>query len=77
MRAKLRWLLFPFPYIPFFLPFKQDYCVQYSARDAADLGYKTFVVEDASRGIAQDTIDEAKTLMEKAGVKLIKSTDIQ
>ena len=56
---------------------QQDYCVQYSARDAAELGYKTFVIEDASRGIAQDTISECKTLMDNAGVKLIKSADIQ
>lgn len=39
-----------------------DYCVLYSALDALDLGYATFVVEDACRGVNVDPEDSAKAL---------------
>jgi nicotinamidase/pyrazinamidase len=47
-----------------------DYCVLYSALDAADLGYKTIVAVDAVRGVdypAGSTERALKTL-EDAGV---------
>jgi nicotinamidase/pyrazinamidase len=40
-----------------------DYCVFWSSKDAKTNGFDTFVIEDATRGIAADTIEHAKTVM--------------
>jgi len=50
-----------------------DYCVAYSAEDAARLGFDVFVIEDACRGIGLPaeggtTIDVAKRKLAAAGV---------
>lgn len=52
-----------------------DYCVKFSALDAARLGFKTFVVIDACRAININLNDEAQTLQElrDAGVQIIES----
>lgn len=55
-----------------------DFCVKWSALDAAKKGYKTYVIEDAVRGIdinnsVQTSIDE----MEDAGVILLNSEVVQ
>jgi nicotinamidase/pyrazinamidase len=52
-----------------------DYCVSYSARDAAAAGFKTYVVLDACRGIAQESIDKEIALMTTAGVTIVESMD--
>ena len=52
-----------------------DYCVSYSARDAAAAGFKTYVVLDACRGIAQESIDKEIALMTAAGVTIVESMD--
>lgn len=54
-----------------------DYCVQYTAIDAAELGYKTYLVMDGCKGISNDTSKEAITNMKKAGVSFISSKDVQ
>ena len=54
-----------------------DYCVQYTALDAVELGYKTFLVMDGCKGISSDTCKEAITNMKKVGVSFISSKDIQ
>jgi nicotinamidase/pyrazinamidase len=59
-----------------------DYCVAYSAEDAAKLGYTVFVIEDACRGIGLPvagggtTIDEAKRRLAAAGVVFLGSEQI-
>jgi nicotinamidase/pyrazinamidase len=59
-----------------------DYCVAYSAEDAAKLGYAVFVIEDACRGIGLPaasggtTIDAAKRTLAAAGVTFIGSGEI-
>ncbi len=55
-----------------------DYCVKYSALDAASLGFKTHVVVDATRGvnINEDDSEKAISEMEKVGIKMIKSQDL-
>ncbi|MBK1661022.1 bifunctional nicotinamidase/pyrazinamidase [Paracraurococcus ruber] len=55
-----------------------DYCVAYSAEDAARLGYQVFVIEDACRGIGLPaeggtTIDLAKRNLAAAGVQFVTS----
>lgn len=50
-----------------------DYCVCYSAMDAKNLGFNTFVLADACRGIDLHPGDSARTLdeMSKAGIHII------
>lgn len=56
-----------------------DYCVQASALDAAELGYRTTVITDACRGVDLQPGDVGKALesMQKAGVRLIPSTEVR
>ena len=56
-----------------------DYCVLYSALDAIKLGYKTFVLRDAVRGVGipQDSVEKAYRLMEEEGICIIESDDIE
>ena len=55
-----------------------DYCVFYSAMDAVQLGYKTFVLRDAVRGVGLPTgsIDKAFHSMKEAGVSIIDSVEV-
>ena len=56
-----------------------DYCVFYSAMDAVSLGYKTYILSDAVRGVnlPSGSVDRAFTLMKEAGVTVIDSGDIK
>jgi len=56
-----------------------DYCVFFSAMDAVALGYKTYIAGDAVRGvdIPKGSVDKALKLMEKTGIKVIASEDIE
>ncbi|GAB6166893.1 bifunctional nicotinamidase/pyrazinamidase [Thermostilla marina] len=55
-----------------------DYCVKFTALDAAELGWKTFVIADASRGVdlhpgdADAAIDEMRT----RGISIVRAWDI-
>jgi nicotinamidase/pyrazinamidase len=54
-----------------------DFCVAWSALDACKMGFETYVVEDACRGINTDgSLAKAWADMTRAGVKRIQSTDI-
>ena len=54
-----------------------DYCVAFSALDAAAAGFETFVIEDACRAIdAGGSLDAAWARMKAAGVRRIPSSDI-
>lgn len=55
-----------------------DYCVKYSALDAIHLGFKTFLIEDACRGVELRTgdVDQALADMRNAGVSIISSAAI-
>eukprot|EP00004_Rigifila_ramosa_P007689 TRINITY_DN1882_c0_g1_i1.p1 TRINITY_DN1882_c0_g1~~TRINITY_DN1882_c0_g1_i1.p1 ORF type:complete len:872 (-),score=247.67 TRINITY_DN1882_c0_g1_i1:13-2559(-) len=53
-----------------------DYCVSFSALDAVTAGFKTYFIEDASRGIAPDTIAKMTAKMASAGVVTVQSTQI-
>jgi nicotinamidase/pyrazinamidase len=55
-----------------------DFCVAWSALDARKLGFTTYVVEDATRGIdLNGSLAATWTQMAAAGVKRIQSGDIQ
>lgn len=55
-----------------------DYCVKYSALDARKLGFNTYVIEDACKGINLESGDIEKAIdeMREAGVIVLKSSDI-
>ncbi|MGE5608918.1 MAG: bifunctional nicotinamidase/pyrazinamidase [Bacillota bacterium] len=54
-----------------------DYCVKATALDARQLGFNTFLIEDACRGVELKPGDIAAAIehMKKAGVKVLQSQD--
>lgn len=52
-----------------------DYCVEYTALDSIKDGFKTNVIIDACRGLAEDLTPNYKKMTDK-GVKLIEYTDL-
>ena len=50
-----------------------DYCVKFTALDAVELGFRTFVVEDACRGVDLNPgdIEKAVAQMRDAGVRVV------
>ena len=56
-----------------------DYCVKFTALDAADLGFRTVVIEDGCRGIDAKAGDVARALAElkSAGVEISQSHDVR
>lgn len=55
-----------------------DYCVKYSAFDAKLLGYNTYVIADACRGVNLNKDDTDKALKDMAdlGINLIESKNL-
>lgn len=53
-----------------------DYCVYFTAKDALQEGFKTFVIEDATRAISPEGFDKAKADIESKGGKLVQSHTI-
>ncbi|WP_339759219.1 bifunctional nicotinamidase/pyrazinamidase [Algoriphagus aquimarinus] len=56
----------------------QDYCVKFTALDSVSLGFKTYLISDATKAVnlAKDDGDKALEEMKKAGVILIESSAI-
>ena len=55
-----------------FVGLAHDFCVAWSARDAAELGFEVRVVEDATRAIdLNGSMEEAREDMRNAGVELV------
>jgi nicotinamidase/pyrazinamidase len=56
-----------------------DYCVKFTALDAAALGFKVYVVEDACRGVNLTPGDAARAIdeMRRAGVAVLKAAEVQ
>jgi len=54
-----------------------DYCVGFTALDAIEEGFRyVYVIEDATRGVAENTNQERREQMLKAGIRLINSKDV-
>ena len=55
-----------------------DYCVKFTALDALQLGFETYLVEDASRGVnlAPGDVDQAVADMRAAGVEIVQSDSL-
>jgi len=57
----------------------QDYCVKFTALDAVSLGFKTFLLKDATRAVNLSPEDGNKALeeMKKKGVIVITSSELE
>lgn len=55
-----------------------DYCVKFTALDAVDLGFKTYLVSDACRGVnlQEGDVEQAVVDMKEKGVVVVKSGEI-
>lgn len=55
-----------------------DYCVKFTALDAAQMGFKTYFIEDASRGVnlRPDDVQNAIAEMNHAGVKTVQTAGV-
>ncbi len=54
-----------------------DFCVAWTALDAAEAGFETYLIEDASRAIdANGSLEKARRDLEAAGVRTINSAQI-
>jgi nicotinamidase/pyrazinamidase len=50
-----------------------DYCVGSTARDAAELGFDTYLIKDATRSVAVESEQKMMSSLIEAGVKIINS----
>ena len=55
-----------------------DYCVKFTALDAAELGYTTYLIKDACRAVNLSPGDDQKAVdeMKAAGVSIVNSTNL-
>ncbi len=55
-----------------------DYCVKFTALDALSLGFNTFVIQDACRGVemAEGDVKSALMQIKQAGCKLVVSSEL-
>ncbi len=55
-----------------------DYCVKFTALDANKLGFKTYLIEDACRGVNLSPYDAYNAVqdMKTAGITIIQSADV-
>jgi len=54
-----------------------DFCVAWTALDAAQAGFETYLIEDAARAIdTNGSLEKARQELQAAGVRTVKSTQI-
>ena len=55
-----------------------DYCVRFTALDAAGMGFRTHLIEDASRGVnlRPDDVKNAVAEMKHAGIAVVQSVEL-
>ena len=56
-----------------------DYCVKHTALDAAQMGFITHLIVDATRGVNLQPNDVARAIeeMRQAGVRMVNSADLR
>ena len=54
-----------------------DYCVYYTANDALDLGFKTNIIEDASRPIDAVNWEKIKKVLTAKGAEIIQAEEVE
>lgn len=52
-----------------------DYCVAFTCKDAVRAGFNTFLVKEATRGIAPDSMERELREMREMGVHILESAD--
>ena len=55
-----------------------DYCVRFTAADAAELGFRTIVISDATRGVnlQKRDVDRALVALQEQGVRILLSSEL-
>ena len=55
-----------------------DYCVRFTAQDAADVGFQVTLIEDAARGVELNPGDVAAALgaLREAGVRVVRAAEV-
>ena len=55
-----------------------DYCVKFTTLDAVQMGFKTQLIEDASRGVNLRPSDVKNAIedMKHAGIRIVQSADL-
>ena len=55
-----------------------DYCVSFTAADAAELGFRTIVISDATRGVnlQKRDVDRALVALQEQGVRILLSSEL-
>lgn len=53
-----------------------EYCVKATAMDAIRLGYETYILQDAVKGIRPEDEEKALEELQKAGAKLVECSDL-
>ncbi len=54
----------------------RGYCTDFSAADAAEAGYETFLIEDACRGITARATEAQTSRLIACGVRFVRSSDL-
>lgn len=54
----------------------RDFCVRFSAVDAASAGFETFLLDDLTRAVFPDRTAEVNAALDRAGVGVLRSGDI-
>lgn len=53
-----------------------DYCVNYTALDARTKGFDVYIIYDLTRGITNESIDQAVENLQKMDVKFVNSSEL-
>ncbi|EGC33013.1 hypothetical protein DICPUDRAFT_155005 [Dictyostelium purpureum] len=53
-----------------------DFCVSYTCLDAKSLGFNTFFLKDASRGISTESVEAAIKKMKESNINIIETEDL-
>lgn len=66
----------------FFTGLAEDFCVAYSAQDAVNAGFETYIIQDATKPVAlplnqyKTTTNKAKTKLLELGITYLRSDDL-
>ncbi len=55
----------------------RDFCVRWSAEDAAAEGFETFLVDDLTRAVFPDRAGETDAALARAGVRVVRVSDLE
>ena len=54
----------------------RDVCVQWTAEDAADSGFRTYFIWDLTRPVTHDSDDDTRAALERAGVTVVQLDEL-